>query len=115
MIYYFIVDSTGLILQSGQCTIEDEIPFADFILGEVPNGATHYINGQFETKANIQLLTVEALEKRQALLVGSDWTQLPDVNVDKEAWAAYRQHLRDVPAQAGFPITIDWGTPPNEV
>jgi len=113
MIYYFIVNSKGLILQSGQCTIEAEIPFSNFILGEVPFGATHYINGKFETKQNIDLLTVEALEKRQALLVGSDWTQLADVNVDKEAWAEYRQHLRDIPAQSGFPITIDWGVPPQ--
>ena len=26
----------------------------------------------------------------------------------KEAWATYRQALRDVTAQAGFPWTIDW-------
>ena len=34
-------------------------------------------------------------ERRDALLVASDFSQLSDVTVDKEAWAAYRQELRD--------------------
>ncbi len=38
---------------------------------------------------------------RNAQLVKSDWTQLPDAPVDKAAWAAYRQALRDLPAQSG--------------
>lgn len=28
-------------------------------------------------------------------------------------WATYRQHLRDIPAQRGFPLNIDWGTTPD--
>lgn len=35
---------------------------------------------------------------RDRLLVESDWTQLPDAPVDRQAWAAYRQTLRDFPA-----------------
>jgi hypothetical protein len=35
---------------------------------------------------------------RNRLLVESDWTQLPDAPVDREAWATYRQTLRDFPA-----------------
>ena len=35
---------------------------------------------------------------RDARLVASDWTQLADAPVDREAWAAYRQALRDFPA-----------------
>lgn len=29
------------------------------------------------------------------------------------AWSRYRQHLRDITAQEGFPFVIDWGTPPD--
>ena len=36
---------------------------------------------------------------RAVELSRSDWTQLPDVPADKEAWAIYRQALRDLPAQ----------------
>ena len=36
---------------------------------------------------------------RDSELLASDWTQLQDSPVDKEAWAIYRQKLRDLPAQ----------------
>jgi hypothetical protein len=48
---------------------------------------------------------------RNDLLKESDWTQLPDATVDREAWATYRQALRDFPAtwtpspEADFPDT----------
>lgn len=35
---------------------------------------------------------------RNRLLAGSDWTQLPDAQCNKTAWATYRQALRDFPA-----------------
>lgn len=47
-------------------------------------------------------------QERNRLISESDWTQLPDSPVDKEAWAAYRQELRDVPTQAGFPWNVEW-------
>jgi hypothetical protein len=51
-------------------------------------------------------------DQRNGKLKDSDWTQVADAPVDKAAWAAYRQDLRDVTAQAGFPWTIDWPTIP---
>jgi hypothetical protein len=45
---------------------------------------------------------------RNARLTACDWTQLADAPVDDLAWAAYRQELRDVPAQAGFPWEVSW-------
>ena len=41
-----------------------------------------------------------------------DWTQITDATVDKTAWATYRQALRDMTAQAGFPWTITWPDAP---
>lgn len=35
---------------------------------------------------------------RDRLLAECDWTQVADAPVDKAAWAAYRQALRDFPA-----------------
>lgn len=35
---------------------------------------------------------------RNEQLKDTDWTQLPDSTVDKAAWAAYRQVLRDLPS-----------------
>ena len=48
---------------------------------------------------------------RDRLLAESDWTQVADAPVDREAWATYRQALRDFPATwtagptADFPDT----------
>jgi hypothetical protein len=36
--------------------------------------------------------------QRNRLLAVSDWTQTADAPVNKAAWAAYRQALRDFPA-----------------
>jgi len=38
---------------------------------------------------------------RNRELSQTDWTQLPDSPVDKDAWAEYRQALRDLPEQGG--------------
>ena len=54
----------------------------------------------------------EVRDKRDSLLQSSDWTQLSDAPVDRTAWAAYRQALRDITAQAGFPWTITWPDAP---
>ena len=35
---------------------------------------------------------------RNRLLADSDWSQLPDAQCDKAAWATYRQALRNFPA-----------------
>jgi hypothetical protein len=54
----------------------------------------------------------EARSQRDALLAECDWTQVADAPVDAQAWAAYRQALRDVPEQSGFPGDIDWPSKP---
>lgn len=49
---------------------------------------------------------------RDKRLSDTDWTQVADAPVDKAVWATYRQALRDVPAQAGFPYDITWPEKP---
>ena len=51
--------------------------------------------------------------ERDVLLSSCDWTQLPDATADKEAWATYRQALRDLPSQAGFPTNVTYPTKPE--
>lgn len=57
-----------------------------------------------------------ARSKRDALLTKTDWTQLYDAQVPdniRATYATYRQALRDVPQQTGFPNTITWPTDPG--
>lgn len=50
---------------------------------------------------------------RDRLLADCDWTQVEDSPVNKAAWATYRQELRDLPAQTGFPWTFTWPAKPE--
>ena len=54
----------------------------------------------------------DARKDRDNLLSQSDWTQVADAPVDATAWATYRQALRDITDQAGFPNDINWPTQP---
>ncbi len=49
---------------------------------------------------------------RNARLADCDWTQVADSPVDKAVWATYRQELRDITSQPGFPWEITWPTSP---
>ena len=52
-------------------------------------------------------------KQRDAKLAKCDWTQVADASVDKAAWATYRQALRDLPKETGFPWTMTWPTDPT--
>ena len=54
---------------------------------------------------------VEVRAKRDELLASSDSMALADRITD--AWRTYRQALRDVPAQSGFPTNVTWPTEPR--
>jgi len=52
-----------------------------------------------------------ARQKRNALLAETDWWSCSDRTMT-QAEIDYRQALRDVPAQAGFPDNVTWPTKP---
>lgn len=59
-------------------------------------------------------LAHEARQERDRRLQACDWTQLPDVPAETSTtWATYRQALRDITDQPGFPTDIEWPTPPG--
>lgn len=64
-------------------------------------------------KLSNEELAAQARAKRNELLAATDWTQAADVpQATKNKWAPYRQALRDVPQQSGFPQSIDWPIKP---
>jgi len=62
---------------------------------------------------DLERVQAEVRAQRDRLLTASDWTQVADAPVDQAAWATYRQALRDIPQQAGFPATVVWPTQPE--
>lgn len=73
----------------------------------VPKDASE-IEAQEIAKAWVNLRTL-----RDGLLKDSDWTQVPDAPVDQAAWKAYRQALRELPANTTDPRQVVWPTQPN--
>ncbi|RGP39049.1 tail fiber assembly protein [Pseudotabrizicola alkalilacus] len=53
--------------------------------------------------------------ERDRRLAACDWTQLPDATVNREAWAAYRAALRDLPSLTTDPLSPIWPAPPQEI
>lgn len=52
--------------------------------------------------------------ERDSLIGRTDWTQAADVpQATKDKWAPYRQALRDITEQAGFPMNVTWPTKPE--
>lgn len=51
---------------------------------------------------------IDARMKRNEMLLDTDWMVLPDSPHDTPAVREYRQSLRDVTAQSGFPYEITW-------
>lgn len=60
----------------------------------------------------------EIRARRDKLLADTDWTQTLDAPIDaatREAMRTYRQALRDMPQQEGFPADIQWPERPETV
>jgi hypothetical protein len=105
-------------LQSGERFLEGEYSDdAYYVLDGIPvaippKTSQHHIF-DYATKQWIDPRTPDTewplvRSKRDRLLQASDWTQLPDVPLaTKEAWAAYRQALRDITEQLD-PFNIIW-------
>lgn len=82
------------------------------------------MDGKWFTKYSVADMDAEAIaakdadqaksvrEQRNQKLKDSDWTQLIDAPVDRQAWVVYRQELRDITSQAGFPWEVTWPDAP---
>ena len=55
---------------------------------------------------------VAARDKRNDLLAATDWTAMSDAPTQATAMTTYRQALRDITSQSGWPTTIIWPTAP---
>ena len=99
---------------------EEIVPFTAVASGDYPHSHEIFarcVAGDFGAIAEYvtppepttEQLAAAARVKRNTLLTETDWTQAGDVpQSTKDLWAPYRQVLRDVPEQSGFPTAIIW-------
>jgi hypothetical protein len=136
MIYSIFNKSNGKLIRVVQTSnidaqlleLEDYIegsylPDEYYVVNKLPikisSKPSEYYYFDYDTKEwvlDIDLLTLDVLSKRSKLLYASDWTQIPNNPLTTEqqaAWATYRQELRDISKQSGYPFNVIWPTPPQ--
>ena len=116
----------GYSLIGGQ--IPDDIPDGEFYLnwnGQIPQPTYNYVvqDGAVVLRSDAErqsyqdeVLARSIRGQRDTLLAQSDYVILPDAPYSSEtqsAYRTYRQELRDLPSQAGFPNHVTWPAKPT--
>lgn len=133
---YTIYQSNGKILRLLDCdNIEQQLASGEAYLNDWFLDSEYYVeNGQaiqmpskpddyavfdYTTKQwveNENMAIASVSQKRQRLLYSTDWTQIPNnplSTAQQEAWATYRQELRDISQQSGYPFNVVWPVAPT--
>jgi hypothetical protein len=84
--------------------------FIDIVVDQVTTTALEQETAYKSQKDAEQAKNIRST--RNEKLTESDWTQVADAPVDKALWATYRQALRDITTQTGFPWEITWPDAP---
>lgn len=131
--------SNGAIVKTCSCLESDllsqyDLSTQDYILGDfdykqyyidnhqaikIPDSPNEYYIFNYDTKQWFDPRTYESQcivvkQQRNMLLSTSDWTQFVDVTLaNKQEWAQYRQQLRDITIQSGYPFNVIWPTKPQ--
>ena len=90
-----------------------ELPFSVIGQGVI----SEVVDGDFPPiviPPNYDAAAATIREQRNQLLLDSDWTQLLNYPyTNQAAWATYREQLRNVTQQSGFPLNVNWPTAPT--
>ena len=91
--------------------------YTKYVLGPIfTDGDTKAAEQEAAYKAMKDAEQAKAIrQQRDAKLAESDWRVIKalESNIPQDfEWAAYRQALRDITTQTGFPWTIDWPVNP---
>ncbi len=84
-----------------------EVPYRDNLSEELQNNYENWLNDVKEQDRNAVASDIRI--KRDYLLSSTDWTQMKDTalsTAEQQKYAIYRQALRDIPQQVGFPYDV---------
>lgn len=86
---------------------------------DIPSKPNDYSEFNWRTKQwedNVDILKKQINLRRSNLLQTSDWTDTVSAQTrltNYEEWQTYRQALRDITKQEGYPLNIVWPSQPN--
>lgn len=135
---FTVYKTNGQIVQSGMCADNDfelqslndgeyviegiSDPINDYVINKCvvkkppkPEGFFVFDYELHQWVPDIEMQKIQVKTKRDNLLFKSDWTQIPNNPLipEKQAeWADYRQQLRDITQQSGYPFNVVWPTQP---
>lgn len=121
MTAFAVYDNEGNILRTGNCP-ESDLPLkaktGEHLYIGLANQRLHkVVDGNLvhiEKTDDVDYLREIRLD-RNLLLAKSDWTQLPDAPVNQQAWAEYRQALRDITNQGNLGAdAVKWPQSPED-
>jgi len=97
-------------------TVQDQ-PTVDYMTQTLKPTALTEVDGAWTQGWEVSNLPAEGAgrnirNQRDGLLSQTDWMAMSDNTMTPE-WASYRQSLRDITAQEGFPFSVDWPTKPE--
>lgn len=105
--------------------VDTEQPAFNTETQRLEEGTPALVDGTWQQVWNVIELTADELQAiadrnaasvravRNQKLADTDWTQLADSSAPATVWGTYRQALRDIPAQTGFPNSVTWPTEPS--
>jgi len=112
------VPSNALLAEWGvyPYTVQDR-PAVDYMTQTITASALAQVNGAWTQGWDVSNLPAEDAgrnirNQRDSLLQQTDWMALSDNTITPE-WASYRQSLRDITEQEGFPFSVDWPAKPE--
>ena len=115
-----LIDAKPPVMRTSTATGGYLVPVWDMDISTWTEGATadELAAWEAEHMPSSEILSTKARAQRDKLLAETDWTQVLDAPIDtdtREAYRAYRQALRDIPEQEGFPRSIVWPELPAKV
>lgn len=85
----------------------NDVPYRDNLSSTIQNDLNSWLN--IAKNQDRDAVASEVRKTRDELLSGTDWTQMKDTALSEEKqrkYATYRQALRDIPQQVGFPYDV---------
>jgi hypothetical protein len=101
-----------------EATTDQYVDINTLELVNIPEKPHDYSEFNWQTKQwqdNFEIAKDAALSKRQQLLIESDWTDTYSASTrltNYNEWQIYRQALRDITKQEGYPFNVIWPTQP---